>query len=137
MFLDVARGIAIVPDSATNPYKYLSTLEADVLEALMRHPHSILPKDMFINIVEKPKKPKSNYVGVGLYVFDNRVCRYAKQLKPSKRGELEITDLIKIYLKKNELKASILDGLWEDAGTFDSLLRINNIMAKAASVKTK
>ncbi|OGY09489.1 MAG: hypothetical protein A2782_04355 [Candidatus Blackburnbacteria bacterium RIFCSPHIGHO2_01_FULL_43_15b] len=53
VFLDVARGIAIVPDSATNPYKYLSTLEADVLEALMRHPHSILPKDMFINIVEK------------------------------------------------------------------------------------
>lgn len=90
-----------------------------------------------ISIEEKPKKPKSNYAGVGLYVFDNRVCRYAKQLKPSKRGELEITDLIKIYLKKNELKASILNGLWEDAGTFDSLLRINNIMAKAAEGKTK
>lgn len=86
-----------------------------------------------VSIEEKPKKPKSEYVGVGLYVFDNRAAHFAKQLKPSKRGELEITDLIRKYLKRNELKATIVNGPWEDAGTFDSLLKANNLMAQIAN----
>lgn len=83
-----------------------------------------------LSIEEKPKKPKSNFAVVGLYCFDNRVVEFAKNLKPSKRGEIEITDLNNIYLKKKELKVNIIDGIWEDAGTFDSLLSIQNIVAK-------
>ncbi len=73
------------------------------------------------SIEEKPKKPKSDYAVVGLYVYDSRVCTYAKELKPSARGELEIVDLHRKYLQNNELRVGILDGFWEDAGTFESL----------------
>ena len=82
-----------------------------------------------ISIEEKPIKPKSDYAVVGLYTYDNRVVEFAKNLAPSVRGEIEITDLNNIYLKMNELKVNIFDGLWEDAGTFDSLLKVSNIMA--------
>lgn len=84
------------------------------------------------SIEEKPKKPKSNYAIVGLYVYDNRVIEYSKQLQPSVRGELEITDLHNKYLEADELDVRVVDGMWEDAGTFDSLLRANNIMAEKA-----
>ncbi len=87
------------------------------------------------SIEEKPEKPKSNYAVVGLYVYDNNVIEFAKNLKPSSRGELEITDLNNIYLAKGELKVGIIDGVWEDAGTFDSLLRISNYMAKKSSLE--
>lgn len=83
-----------------------------------------------ISIEEKPKVPKSNYAVVGLYTYDSRVVQYAKGLQPSGRGEIEITDINNIYLKNGELKVNIFDGLWEDAGTFDSLLRVNNYMAQ-------
>jgi glucose-1-phosphate thymidylyltransferase len=88
-----------------------------------------------ISIEEKPEKPKSNYAVVGLYSYDNRVVEYAKNLSPSARGEIEITDLNNIYLKNGEMKVNIFDTLWEDAGTFDSLLRVGNIMAKKAESK--
>jgi glucose-1-phosphate thymidylyltransferase len=90
-----------------------------------------------ISIEEKPKKPKSNYVAVGLYVYDSRVCRYAKSLKPSARGEIEIVDLHNRYLKQSELKVKVFDTMWEDAGTFDSLLRVSNIMAEKAKAQNK
>lgn len=86
-----------------------------------------------ISIEEKPTKPKSNYAVVGLYTYDNRVVKFAENLAPSPRGEIEITDLNNIYLKMNELKVNIFDGLWEDAGTFDSLLRVSNLMAQKAN----
>lgn len=76
------------------------------------------------SIEEKPKKPKSNYAVVGLYTYDNKVINYAKSLKPSKRGEIEVTDLNNIYLKRNKLKVNIFDGTWADAGTFDALNEI-------------
>lgn len=82
-----------------------------------------------LSIEEKPTKPKSNYAIVGLYVYDNRVIKIAKKLKPSARGELEICDVHNAYLKLNELKVITFDGIWEDAGTFDSLLRVSNYMA--------
>ena len=91
-------------------------------------------KDMkAISMEEKPQNPKSNYAVVGLYIYDNRVVEYAKNLNPSPRGEIEITDINKIYLKDGEMKVNIFDTLWEDAGTFDSLLRVANIMAKKAN----
>ena len=76
-----------------------------------------------IDIIEKPKNPKSNYAMTGLYFYDNKVINYAKSLKPSNRNELEITDINKIYLLENNLKVKILGrGMaWLDTGTFDSL----------------
>ena len=90
-----------------------------------------------LSIEEKPAKPKSNFAVVGLYVYDNRVIEYAKALKPSPRGEIEITDLNNRYLKDGELKVNIFDGIWEDAGTFDSLLRIQNIVAEKERAKSE
>jgi glucose-1-phosphate thymidylyltransferase len=83
-----------------------------------------------ISIVEKPEHPKSNYAVVGFYIYDNRVIEYAKSLKPSARNELEIVDLHNKYLSKGELDVNIIEGMWEDAGTFDSLLRVNNLIAE-------
>lgn len=82
------------------------------------------------SIEEKPKRPKSNYAVTGIYMYDNQVFNIIKALKPSKRGELEITDVNNAYLKRGELAYSVLDGWWTDSGTFDSLLRANNLVAK-------
>ena len=83
-----------------------------------------------ISIEEKPTQPKSDYAVVGLYTYDNQVINIAKNLKPSDRGEIEITDINRTYLEKGQLQVNIFDSLWEDAGTFDSLLRVSNIMAQ-------
>ena len=87
------------------------------------------------SIEEKPKKPKSNLCVTGLYVYDYRVVEIAKNLKPSKRGELEITDINKWYLKKKELEVAKFKGAWIDAGTFDSLVEAQ-VLAKKKLHKT-
>lgn len=80
-----------------------------------------------LSIEEKPKQPKSNLCITGLYIYDNRVIEVAKNVKPSERGELEITDLHNWYLKQGELEVSKIENEWIDAGTFDSLLEAQNL----------
>ena len=83
-----------------------------------------------ISLEEKPEHPKSNYCVTGLYFYDNRVVEYAKSLKPSARGELEITDLNKIYLENGELEVTLLGQgfTWLDTGTHESLVDATNFI---------
>ncbi|MEK7310128.1 MAG: sugar phosphate nucleotidyltransferase [Planctomycetota bacterium] len=86
-----------------------------------------------IQIDEKPKKPASSFAVIGIYMYDGYVFDVIKNLKPSRRGELEITDVNNAYLKKGNLSYDILDGWWTDAGTFDSLLKATNLVAEKAT----
>jgi len=81
------------------------------------------PKGKIVEIIEKPKKPPSNYAVTGIYFYDADVFSMCKSLKPSGRGELEITDVNNAYLQRGDLTYEILEGWWTDAGTFESLYR--------------
>ena len=85
-----------------------------------------LNKNKIIRIIEKPKKTNSNLAVTGLYFFDNNIIKYSKSLKPSKRGELEITDLLNIYLKAGKLKSEFIGrgGTWLDTGSIEDFYKI-------------
>lgn len=83
-----------------------------------------------LGIEEKPKNPKSNYAVTGFYMYDKNVFNVIKTLKPSGRGELEITDVNNYYIKKSAMKFNFVKGEWTDAGTFESLYRANRIARK-------
>jgi len=89
-----------------------------------------IEKGKLTDIEEKPKNPKSNYIVTGIYMYDSRVFDIIKTLKPSDRGELEITDVNNAYIESGDAEYDILEGWWTDCGAFDSLLRANNLVAE-------
>ncbi|MGI8745011.1 MAG: sugar phosphate nucleotidyltransferase [Bryobacteraceae bacterium] len=88
-----------------------------------------------VGIEEKPKKPKSDYAVIGMYMYDETVFDKTRALVPSRRGELEITDVNNAYIREGTMTFAHLDGWWTDAGTFDSLLRANNLVAETARAR--
>ena len=82
-------------------------------------------------IEEKPAKPKSNLAVTGIYFYDHQVFDIIRRLKPSKRGELEISDVNNAYIEKGMLEYDILEGWWSDAGTFESLSKVNELVQTA------
>jgi glucose-1-phosphate thymidylyltransferase len=89
--------------------------------------------DQIVRIEEKPKKPKSQYAVIGIYLFDQEVFNIIRTLKPSDRGELEITDVNNAYIENGLMTWDILEGWWTDAGTFESLLRANQLVAQTGA----
>jgi len=90
--------------------------------------------DRIVGIEEKPKKPKSNYAVSGLYMYDGTVFEKVRQLVPSRRGELEITDVNNAYIQEGSMTYGFLNGWWTDAGTFESLLRATNLVASTRGI---
>ena len=91
--------------------------------------------DHVVSIEEKPKTPKSDFAVIGIYLYDGTVFEKIRRLKPSGRGELEITDVNNFYIEEGTLTYERLDGWWTDAGTFESLLRANNLVAETSANK--
>jgi glucose-1-phosphate thymidylyltransferase len=89
--------------------------------------------DRVLGIEEKPNKPKSNYAVIGIYLYDASVFQKIRRLKPSGRGELEITDVNNFYIEEGKLTYEFLDGWWTDAGQFESLLHANNLVAQTGA----
>ena len=83
-----------------------------------------------VRIEEKPADPQSNFAVIGVYLYDNRVFEIIKTLKPSGRGELEITDVNNAYIVAGDLSWDVIEGWWTDAGTFDSLLKASNLISE-------
>jgi glucose-1-phosphate thymidylyltransferase len=96
-----------------------------------------LKGDEVIGIEEKPKKPKSNLAVTGLYIYDKDVFRVIKTLKPSARGELEITDVNNEYISRGKMQAEKVEGFWSDAGTFDSLMRSSALVLRKSKERKK
>lgn len=88
-----------------------------------------------VRIEEKPKEPKSDYAVIGIYMYDSDVFSIIKTLKPSGRGELEITDVNNEYIRRGDMTWDELDGWWTDAGTFESLLHASNLVAETGANK--
>ncbi|MDP8219551.1 MAG: sugar phosphate nucleotidyltransferase [Candidatus Theseobacter exili] len=95
----------------------------------------VIEADKIIKIEEKPKEPQSSYAVTGIYMYDSRVFDIVKTLKPSDRGELEITDVNNSYIESRQLEYDILDGWWTDAGTFESLFHASCLVEK--KIKSK
>jgi glucose-1-phosphate thymidylyltransferase len=96
---------------------------------------AVFDGERIVRVEEKPKQPQSHYAVTGIYMYDASVFDRIRTLKPSARNELEVTDVNNSYLAEGELSYSILEGWWTDAGTFESLLRANNLVAQTGANK--
>jgi glucose-1-phosphate thymidylyltransferase len=94
-----------------------------------------IQENRVVGIEEKPTAPKSKYAVIGVYLYDSTVFQKIRRLKPSGRGELEISDVNNFYIQEDKLSYEILEGWWTDAGTFDSLLRANKLVAETGANK--
>ena len=94
---------------------------------------AVLEGDRIARIIEKPQSPPSNLAVIGIYLYDARVFEIIKTLKPSGRGELEITDVNNAYIASGQMSYGILQGWWTDAGTFESLLRASRLVAEGGA----
>jgi len=92
-----------------------------------------LAGDRVVCIEEKPKMPKSKYAVIGIYFYDPQVFEFIRTLKPSDRGELEITDVNNWYIERNVMTWDVLEGWWADAGTLDSLIRASNLVRQSGA----
>lgn len=90
----------------------------------------LIEGDRIVSIEEKPSEPKSPYAVIGVYMYDYRVFEIIKTLRPSGRGELEITDVNNAYIEWGDMTWDVIEGWWTDAGTFESLLRASNLVAE-------
>jgi glucose-1-phosphate thymidylyltransferase len=91
--------------------------------------------DRIVRVEEKPARPASQYAVIGIYMYDEKVFDFIKTLKPSQRGELEITDVNNFYIHDGKMEWDIIDGWWSDAGTFESLQYAGNMVAKTGANK--
>jgi glucose-1-phosphate thymidylyltransferase len=96
-----------------------------------------LQGDKVVRVEEKPELPKSEYAVIGIYMYDAEVFDIIRTLKPSGRGELEITDVNNAYIERGEMTWEELEGWWTDAGTFESLLRASNLVAETGANKVE
>ena len=114
-FIKQPTGAKILIKEVTDPHRY------GVAELKGNH---------IVGIEEKPKSPKSSYCVTGIYMYDSKVFEIIRTLKPSGRGELEITDVNNAYIHSGDLTYDIIDGWWTDAGTFESIFRANEYVYK-------
>jgi glucose-1-phosphate thymidylyltransferase len=91
--------------------------------------------EKIIRVEEKPANPASNYAVIGIYMYDYRVFEFIRSLKPSQRGELEITDVNNFYIREGKMQWDVLDGWWTDAGTFESLQYAGDMVARTGANK--
>ncbi|MGH9674163.1 MAG: sugar phosphate nucleotidyltransferase [Bryobacteraceae bacterium] len=96
-----------------------------------------LVQDSIVGIEEKPAQPKSHYAVTGIYLYDETVFEKVRKLVPSRRGELEITDVNNAYIAEGGMTFSFLEGWWTDAGTFESLLRATNLVAESRPAEAR
>ncbi len=113
---------------------------AKIILTEVEHPEHygvpVFDGDRIVAIEEKPDKPKSNYAVIGIYMYDSQVFDIVKTLKPSKRGELEITDVNNAYIRQGTMTYNILDGWWGDCGaTYDELFRVSSLVAETGANK--
>ncbi len=93
----------------------------------------VMDGDRIVRIEEKPRRPATRYAVTGIYFYDSQVFDFIGRLEPSARGELEISDVNNMYLERGQLRWSLLDGWWTDAGTFESLLRASTLVARGGA----
>ncbi|HUJ09428.1 MAG TPA: sugar phosphate nucleotidyltransferase [Verrucomicrobiae bacterium] len=128
---DIRRGVAAFANQKSGARVYLKKVP---------NPHAYgvaeLRGERIVGIVEKPVRPKSRYAVIGIYMYDGSVFDIIKKLKPSRRGELEITDVNNAYVKRGELAYEILDGWWADAGASpEQLLQTSLLVARQQRVR--